>query len=87
MDKSNRAGVFTQEAVDAMNTVPREEIKAVKHMSKIELVCYIKSVWQRGHDVGYEKGHADGVNDAKAAFNAKAMSEHTSAEGVANGNV
>ena len=80
MDRSSKAGVWTKEAIDAMNAVPREEVKAIKHMSKPELVGYINSVYQRGYEQGYKKGHEDGVNDAKAAFNARGVSEHTDEE-------
>lgn len=80
MDKSSKAGVWTKEAIEAANSVPREEVKTIKHMSKPELVGYIKSVYQRGYERGYQKGHGDGVNDAKAAFNARGVSEHTDEE-------
>ncbi|MBO6266793.1 MAG: hypothetical protein J6M06_01025 [Synergistaceae bacterium] len=77
MDKSSKAGVFTKEAIEAADKVPREEVKSIKHMSKPELVHYIQSVWQRGYDVGHREGYEHGVNDARAALNAKGVSEHT----------
>lgn len=80
MSKTITVRKWTKEALEAANKVPREEVKAVKHMSKPELVGYIHSVWQRGYEQGYEKGHGDGVNDAKAAFSARGVSEHTNEE-------
>ncbi len=76
MGKTIMARRATTSALKLADSVSREEYKAVKHMSKVELVSYMSRVWQRG----YDKGHEDGVREAQAAFNAKGLSEHTPAE-------
>lgn len=83
MSKTIIVRKWTKEALEAANKVPREEIKAIKHMSKPELVGYIQSVWQRG----YEKGREAGLEEAKATSDAAAVSEHTTEEAVADGDV
>ena len=72
MDRPGKAGVWSKEAVDYVRKIPREEIKTIKHMSKIELVCYLHEVWQRGYDAGRaavqnEHGAKDGEAEKGAS--------------------
>ena len=39
---------FTDQAVAAAAQMKREDYKAVKHMSKIELTAYLGRIWRRG---------------------------------------
>ena len=71
----------TQKALDLADSVSRDEYKSVKHMNKVDLVLYLRRVWERG----YEVGHEDGLRDAQAAFNAKGIAEHTATEKVSSG--
>ena len=74
---------WTKEALEAASKVPREDVKAIKHMTKPELVHYLSTVWQRG----FEKGREAGLEEAKATSDAAAVSEHTTEEAVADGDV
>ena len=83
MGKTVMARRATKTAIEFADSVSHEEYKSIKHMNKIELVDYMRRVWQRGYDIGHEAG----VRDAQAAVNAKGVSEHTNEEGAADGDV
>ena len=83
MGKMVAARRATKTAIDLADSVSHEEYKSIKHMNKVELVAYMRRVWQRGYDVGHEAG----VKAAQQAFNSKGVSEHTGEEAAADGDV
>jgi len=83
MAKMVAARRATQNAINLADSVSHDEYKSIKHMNKVELVDYMRRVWQRGYDIGHEAG----IRDAQAAVNAQGVSEHTAEEGAADGDV
>ena len=81
MGKMVAARRATKTAIDLADSVSHEEYKSIKHMNKVDLVLYLRRVWERG----YEVGHEDGLRDAQAAFNAKGIAEHTATKKVSSG--
>ena len=64
---------YTKEAIQAQDQLSHEEYKRIKHMQKIELVYYLKSVW----NAGYLKGQEAGIREAQAKFNAEGIKRAT----------
>ena len=64
---------YTKEAIQAQDQLSHEEYKRIKHMQKIELVYYLKSVW----NAGYLKGQEAGIREAQAKFNAEGINRAT----------
>ena len=83
MAKMVAARRATQKAIELADSVSHDEYKSIKHMNKVELVDYMRRVWQRGYDIGHEAG----VREAQEAVNAKGVSEHTDEEAPADGDV
>lgn len=55
---------FTEEAIARADKVSREDYKAIKHMSKIELVDYMDRVYRRGFEAGREAGLKEAKKEA-----------------------
>ena len=67
---------YTKEAIQAQDQLSHEEYKRIKHMQKIELVYYLKSVW----NAGYLKGQEAGIREAQAKFNAEGVKKAAAKE-------
>lgn len=50
--KTRTVQVYTDEAVKAANQMTHDDYKAIKHMSKIDLVAYLSRIYQRGFQAG-----------------------------------
>lgn len=59
--------VATKEAIKFAEKMSREDYKAIKHMSKIDLAEYLQRVWRRGYEVGKEAGLKEAKAGAPAA--------------------
>ena len=59
--------VATKEAIKFAEKMSREDYKAIKHMSKIDLAEYLQRVWRRGYEVGKEAGLKEAAAKASAA--------------------
>ena len=57
--KTRTVQVYTDEAVKAASRMTHDDYKAIKHMSKIDLVAYLTRIYQRGFQAGAAKARKE----------------------------
>ncbi|WP_298031585.1 hypothetical protein [uncultured Dysosmobacter sp.] len=67
MSNTRMVSKFTDQAVAAAAQMKREDYKAVKHMSKIELTAYLGRIWRRGYEAGLKAGAKAANENAEKA--------------------